>query len=74
MQKKRQPIEWRYVCETEDTGKDTPIWSVQALANETLIAEGRGNTKKAAQHEAAREALVKLERDIVSLCSRRLNA
>lgn len=53
-------VKWRFE-EVKDVGtKVTPIWAVHAIMNGQQISVGRGNTKKAAQNEAAREALIQL--------------
>ncbi|KAJ7739926.1 ribonuclease III domain-containing protein [Mycena metata] len=40
--------------------KSTPVWSVQVLVDGRVFGRGRGNTKKAARNEAAKEGLVQL--------------
>ncbi|KAJ7044842.1 ribonuclease III domain-containing protein [Mycena alexandri] len=40
--------------------KSTPVWSVQVLVDGQPFGRGRGNTKKAARNEAAKEGLVQL--------------
>jgi len=40
--------------------KTTPVWYVKVLVDGTLHGRGRGNTKRAARNEAAKEGLCKL--------------
>jgi len=40
--------------------KATPVWYVKVLVNGEFYGRGRGNTKKAARNEAAKEGLGKL--------------
>ncbi|KAJ7462111.1 ribonuclease III domain-containing protein [Mycena latifolia] len=47
------PAAWR-------GSKTTPVWSVQVLVDGTVLGRGRGNTKKAARNEAAKEGLASL--------------
>jgi len=60
MQKRRQFTEWIWDSETSDSAKATPMWAVRAVVDGHTIALGRGNTKKAAANEAAREGLARL--------------
>ncbi|KAL5527482.1 hypothetical protein ACEPAG_6273 [Sanghuangporus baumii] len=60
MQQKHMRLEWSFE-EVKDVGtRATPIWAVHAIVNGRQVSVGRGNTKKVAQNEAAREALVQL--------------
>ncbi|KAL5530333.1 hypothetical protein ACEPAF_6590 [Sanghuangporus sanghuang] len=60
VQQKHMRLEWSFE-EVKDVGtRVTPIWAVHTIVNDQRISVGRGNTKKAAQDEAAREALVQL--------------
>ncbi|KAF7352356.1 Phosphoadenosine phosphosulfate reductase [Mycena venus] len=40
--------------------KSTPVWSVQVLVDGEVYGRGRGNTKKAARNEAAKQGLVRM--------------
>ncbi len=40
--------------------KETPVWYVKVLVDGEFYGRGRGNTKKAARDEAAKEGLKKL--------------
>lgn len=41
--------------------KTTPVWFVEIIVEGELFGRGRGNTKKAARNEAAKEGLQKLK-------------
>jgi len=60
MQQKRQFIEWQYTSEHGEGTKSTPVWAVRAFADNECLGFGRGNTKKAARNEAAKEGLTKM--------------
>ncbi|KAL5487958.1 MET16 [Sanghuangporus weigelae] len=71
VQQKHMKFEWRFE-EVKDVGtRATPIWAVHAIVNGQQVSVGRGNTKKVAQNEAAREALVQL--GITTTCKSRLH-
>lgn len=59
-QQKRLQVEWVFEPIKQESSKMILLWTVHANVNGKLIASGRGNTKKAAQNEAARECLVQL--------------
>ncbi|KAJ7129179.1 ribonuclease III domain-containing protein [Mycena epipterygia] len=40
--------------------KATPVWSVQVLVDGEVFGRGRGNTKKAARNEAAKQGLARM--------------
>ncbi|KAJ6560352.1 ribonuclease III domain-containing protein [Mycena capillaripes] len=40
--------------------KSTPVWSVRVLVDGEVLGRGRGNTKKAARNEAAKQGLVRM--------------
>lgn len=40
--------------------KATPVWHVKVVVDDVFFGRGRGNTKKAARNEAAKEGLKKL--------------
>jgi len=40
--------------------KSTPVWSAQVLVDGEVFGRGRGNTKKAARNEAAKQGLVRM--------------
>lgn len=59
LQQTRKSLEWRYESENGPGTNTTPRWVVRCYLDGDEIAEGRGNTKKAAQNDAAKEGLVK---------------
>lgn len=40
--------------------KATPVWSVQVVVDGEVYGRGRGNTKKTAKNDAAKQALVRM--------------
>jgi ribonuclease-3 len=40
--------------------KSTPVWAVQVLVDGQVWGKGKGNTKKAARNEAAKQGLVRM--------------
>lgn len=47
--------------DSKDEGtKVTPMWIAEAMVNGEVWGKGRGNTKKAAKNEAAKEGLARL--------------
>ena len=60
LQQKNLVVEWVYADSAGEGTKTTPIWIVRAMVDEQCFGRGRGNTKKAAKNEAAKEGLVKL--------------
>lgn len=50
------------ICvDSKDEGtKVTPMWIAEAMVNGEVWGKGRGNTKKAAKNEAAKEGLARL--------------
>jgi hypothetical protein len=62
MAQQRAAVEWAF---TAITGPPTPVWSARALVGPraACVCTGRGRTKKAAQHAAARAALARLAED-----------
>jgi len=61
LQQESKPIEWVYSDSTGEGTKTTPVWVVRAMVDGKCVGRGRGNTKKAAKNEAAKEGLVKME-------------
>ncbi|KAJ7639401.1 ribonuclease III domain-containing protein [Roridomyces roridus] len=75
LQKGSQRVEWLYSDQHPTNGsgssdsptdafgagsKTTPVWAVQVLVDGEEYGRGRGNTKKAARNEAAKQGLVRL--------------
>lgn len=57
MQQQCRTIEWVYADSEGEGTKTTPIWVVRAMVDGECLGRGRGNTKKAAKNEAAKEGL-----------------
>jgi ribonuclease III len=57
MTQQRKKTEWKFKSEGSKT---TPVHIAQVHIDKTLHGTGRGNTKKVAKNEAARQALEKL--------------
>jgi ribonuclease-3 len=75
LQKVNRSVEWVYskgfwdwdwdpegagLAARADTRTQTPVWAVRVLVDGVFFGRGRGNTKKAARNEAAKEGLEKL--------------
>ncbi|KAJ7853891.1 ribonuclease III domain-containing protein [Mycena leptocephala] len=75
LQKGDQRVEWVYsdqhpfgddadaeapADEFAHGNKSTPVWAVQVLVDGQVWAKGKGNTKKAARNDAAKQGLVRM--------------
>lgn len=60
LQQKNMVVEWVYADSAGEGNKTTPVWIVRAMVDEACFGRGRGNTKKAAKNEAAKEGLQKM--------------
>lgn len=71
LQKSTQHVEWVYSDQAPfgagasadaawHGSKTTPVWSAQVLVDSVVYGRGRGNTKKAARNEAAKQGLTRL--------------
>ncbi|KAG7447587.1 ribonuclease III [Guyanagaster necrorhizus] len=73
LQKANQQVEWIYSTHNPDSDdgeevdtemlkgiKTTPVWYVKVVVDGEHFGKGKGNTKKAARNEAAKEGLKKL--------------
>jgi len=60
LQQESKPVEWVYAGSAEESTKMTPVWVVRAMVDGKCIGRGRGNTKKVAKNEAAKEGLIKM--------------
>ena|ERR1700761_6931392 len=58
-------IEWKY-CDLPEGTKTTPVWTVDAYVDGEFVGTGRGNTKKAARNDAAKQGLKYLGVVVVS--------
>lgn len=53
-------VEWVYKDSAGEGTRTTPVWIVRAMVDQECLGRGRGNTKKAAKNEAAKEGLQKM--------------
>lgn len=60
LQQSNKIVEWVYADSAGMGTKTTPIWVVRAMVDCECIGRGRGNTKKAAKNEAAKQGLLKM--------------
>ena len=60
LQQTNKTVEWVYSDSAGMGTKTTPIWVVRAVVDRECLGHGRGNTKKAAKNEAAKEGLRKM--------------
>jgi hypothetical protein len=59
-------IEWVFDDTVTESNRATPVWAAKALVDGACWGYGRGNTKKAAKNEAAKEGLRQMGFDEVS--------
>jgi ribonuclease III len=57
LQQQNKSIEWVFDDTTTDSTKATPYWAAKALVDGVSWGQGRGNTKRAAKNEAAKQGL-----------------
>jgi ribonuclease III len=57
LQQFNKPIEWVFDDTITESSKATPFWAARALVDGDCWGIGRGNTKKAAKNEAAKQGL-----------------
>lgn len=57
LQQKNMTIEWDYKDSAGEGTRTTPVWIARAMVDQKCLGRGRGNTKKAARTEAAKEGL-----------------
>ncbi|KAI0340803.1 ribonuclease III [Trametopsis cervina] len=57
LQQANKSVEWEFSDSAGQGTKTTPIWAVRAIVDRQCLGRGRGNTKKAAKNEAAKEGL-----------------
>ncbi|EKM59864.1 uncharacterized protein PHACADRAFT_250636 [Phanerochaete carnosa HHB-10118-sp] len=60
LQQKNIVVEWVYKDSAGEGTRTTPVWIVRAMVDQECLGRGRGNTKKAARNEAAKEGLQKM--------------
>ena len=56
VQQQSKSIEWIFDTTTESNSA-TPVWAVKVLVDGACWGYGRGNTKKVAKNEAAKQGL-----------------
>jgi len=57
LQQENKSIEWVFDDTITESNRATPVWAARALIDGTCWGYGRGNTKKAAKNEAAKQGL-----------------
>ena len=60
LQQDNRTIEWSFSDSKDQGTKATPVWVARALVDRECWGTGRGNTKKAAKNEAAKQGLSKI--------------
>ena len=66
LQQQSLSIEWVFDDTVTESNRATPVWAAKALVNGDCWGHGRGNTKKAAKNEAAKQGLRYMGFDEVS--------
>ncbi|THH16410.1 hypothetical protein EW146_g4225 [Bondarzewia mesenterica] len=66
LQQESKSVEWSFSDSKGEGTKATPLWIAKAIINNECWGKGRGNTKKAAKNEAAKEGLRKLGYEVES--------
>jgi ribonuclease-3 len=57
LQQHNKSIEWVFDDTITESSKATPFWAARAMVDGDCWGQGRGNTKKAAKNEAAKQGL-----------------
>jgi ribonuclease III len=57
LQQHNKAIEWVFDDTITESSKATPFWAARAMVDGDCWGQGRGNTKKAAKNEAAKQGL-----------------
>ncbi|KAH9077049.1 ribonuclease III [Lactarius deliciosus] len=57
LQQQNKSIEWVFDDTITESNRATPVWAAKALIDGACWGSGRGNTKKAAKNEAAKQGL-----------------
>jgi ribonuclease-3 len=70
LQQQNKSIEWVFDDTITESTKATPFWAAKALVDGVCWGHGRGNTKKAAKNEAAKEGLRRMGFDEVGSTAR----
>jgi ribonuclease-3 len=60
LQQHNKPVEWVFDDTITESTKATPFWAARALVDGDCWGIGRGNTKKAAKNEAAKQGLKRM--------------
>jgi hypothetical protein len=66
LQQQSKAIEWVFDDTITESNRATPVWAARALVDGACWGYGRGNTKKAAKNEAAKQGLRHMGFDEVS--------
>ena len=66
LQQQSKSIEWSFDDTVTESNRATPVWSAKALIDGVCWGYGRGNTKKAAKNEAAKQGLRRMGFDEAS--------
>jgi len=66
LQQQNKAIEWVFDDTITESNRATPVWAAKALIDGACWGHGRGNTKKAAKNEAAKQGLRHMGFDEVS--------
>ena len=74
LQQENRSVEWSFVDSIGEGTKATPVWIARAVIDGQEWGSGRGNTKKAAKNEAAKQGLKKLGVNIVRTLELRVSA
>ena len=69
LQQQSKSIEWVFDDTITESNRATPVWAARALVDGACWGYGRGNTKKSAKNEAAKQGLRHMGFDEVSLHS-----
>ncbi|KAA1466570.1 ribonuclease III [Dentipellis sp. KUC8613] len=64
LQQQARSVEWRFDESIGEGTKATPVWVAKAMIGDELWGKGRGNTKKAAKNEAAKQGLAHMDRTV----------
>lgn len=66
LQQENKSIEWVFDDTITESNRATPVWAARAYVDGACWGFGRGNTKKSAKNEAAKQGLSRLGFDEVS--------
>jgi ribonuclease-3 len=69
LQQQNKSIEWVFDDTVTESNRATPVWAARALIDGICWGYGRGNTKKSAKNEAAKQGLRRMGFDEASSSS-----